>query len=129
MLTVEKSTLFLDLGSTYTKCALLRDGNVVREKRLPSPDRKKGGYRWEVDGNQILAQCLELISELRDRDTSSLLISTQMHGCILTDGNGKPVSPYYSWQDRIGTVHLSEIQDFLGKEATTPSGVPIINTS
>ncbi len=116
--------LALDMGSTWTKAAYLDDAQVIRESRLPIPSPLLvGGERYEVDATAYFDQVLALLKGLDAPDAEGLLISTQMHGCILTDEDFRPVTPYISWRDGLGRKHLAEIIRRLGKEAAQPSGV------
>ena len=35
------------------------------------------------------------------READGLLLSTQMHGYVLSDADFRPISPYVTWQDRL----------------------------
>lgn len=116
----------LDLGSTYTKAALLENGRVICEKRLASPPRLNGDPdRYEMDAQLYFEQMLSLLEEFSDSDTQGILISTQMHGWVLTDEAFHPLTPYVSWQDRIGAKHLSSIARLLAPQDVEPAGVPL----
>lgn len=118
--------LALDLGSTYTKTALMEENIVLRQLSLPTPKpcRTEAG-RYEIDAQAYFAQIQSALEELRDGAVSALLISTQMHGCVLTDEQFHPLSSYISWRDGLGAQQLPAIRELLGEDSTAPSGVPL----
>lgn len=116
----------LDLGSTYTKIALLDRNGVQKEQRLPTPPRQgNDSDRYEIDAELYLGQMLELLEAFSADGAQGILLSTQMHGWVLTDEAFHPLTPYVSWQDRIGAKHLAEINRLLTAEDVAPSGVPL----
>ena len=118
--------LALDLGSTYTKAALMEDGTLLRQHSVltPAPSCTQCG-RYEIDANEYSEQVQAILSALWEEHTDALLISTQMHGYVLTDDDFHPLSPYVSWRDGLGVQQLSSIRLMLGDESTAPSGVPL----
>lgn len=115
----------LDLGSTYSKMALLRDGQVIREKELPTPKPLTAPPLYEIDAEKYFAQVLTLLEEFYDPQAEGILFSTQMHGYVLTDKQFQPVSPYVSWQDGMGAAALGTIRSLLPPDATAAGGVPL----
>lgn len=116
----------LDLGSTYTKLYVIQDGSVIAQDqaRTVSP-LKTGENRYEIDGEAYFAQIKALLDAHDAQNAGALFISTQMHGCILTDARFEPVTPYISWQDTMGLSRLADIARLLGADAARPSGVPL----
>lgn len=117
----------LDLGSTFTKAALLTDGMVQAERQLPTPAALQQGHeRYEIDAEAYYQQVVSLIDTFTDETPiDGILFSTQMHGYVLTDAKMQPVTPYVSWQDRLGAKHLDSIRKFLTDDDVYPSGVPL----
>ena len=115
----------LDLGSTYSKIALLRDGRLIREKELPTPKPLSAAPRYEIDAEAYFAQVLSLLEEFYDPQADGVLFSTQMHGYVLTDRRFQPLSPYVSWQDGMGAAALDAIRSLLPPDATQAGGVPL----
>lgn len=115
----------LDLGSTFTKAALLTDGMVQAERQLPTPAALQQGHeRYEIDAEAYYQQVVSLINAFADKmSVDGILFSTQMHGYVLTDAKMLPVTPYVSWQDRLGAKHLDSIREFLTDADVYPSGV------
>ncbi|WP_127580285.1 sedoheptulokinase [Paenibacillus koleovorans] len=95
----------LDIGSSFIKSALL---DVDRHEismvtKLPAPGKlpnPKNAY-YEIDADSIIDTVMQLIqSYLRKKLTvEGILIATQMQGFLLTDGQGRPITPYIPWQD------------------------------
>lgn len=117
----------LDLGSTFTKAALLTDEMVQAEHQLPTPAALLQGHeRYEIDAEAYFQQVVSLIDVIAgEMPIDGILFSTQMHGYILTDAKMKPVTPYVSWQDKLGAKHLDSIRKFLTDTDVYPSGVPL----
>jgi len=66
-----------------------------------------------------------MLEQLREPAVSTLLLSTQMHGCVLTNHDFQPLSPYFSWRDGLGAARLPAIRRLLPEDAVAPSGVPL----
>lgn len=117
----------LDLGSTFTKAALLVDGAVQAERQTPTPAPiRRDNERFEIDAEAYYQQVAALIDGfMGETPPDGLLFSTQMHGYVLTDAAMKPVTPYISWQDRLGAKHLPALRNFLMDADVYPSGVPL----
>lgn len=118
--------LALDLGSSWTKTALLEDGNVLQERSVPTPIPKDTtGLRFEIDAEAYFRQVQTELEYYLPQKPGALLLSTQMHGCVLTDADFQPLTPYISWRDGMGQNRLEDICTLVGKDATAPSGVPL----
>ncbi|MDR1599098.1 MAG: hypothetical protein LBS11_04410 [Oscillospiraceae bacterium] len=131
------AALSLDLGSSFTKAAILDTETGVVEAVLslaPPPNRAIKPGRHEQDGASYVRQareCLEHVVRLRP-DVTLLVLTTQMHGYILTDADNRPISPYVSWQDRAalesdadGRTALDTLQYALPPNALDGHGVPL----
>lgn len=115
----------LDLGSTYTKLALLDGGRALWTKQVKTPaPRTADGLRYEIDADAYFDQILTLL-EPCEGEVDGLLLSTQMHGYLLTDCGFHPLTPYVSWQDGMGSRQLPALRARLGGDAATLSGVPL----
>lgn len=117
----------LDLGSSFTKAAVLADGCVLAERQLPALAPLAGGQgRFEIDAEQYFRQVRTLLDELLDAaPAEGVLLSTQMHGYVLTDEDNRPVTPFVSWQDKLGGLHLPAISRVITAQDVLPSGVPL----
>lgn len=126
--------LALDLGSTYTKCARVDSRRGVLESRVertPAPLPSRPG-RYEIDAEAYFAGARGLLEKMASPDTAGVLLSTQMHGWLLTDERFRPVTPYVSWQDRAsletgreGVSYLEEMRRRVDPACMARSGVPV----
>jgi sugar (pentulose or hexulose) kinase len=98
--------LGLDIGTSFLKGAVLDldAGEVRHVHRLAFPEFLPGLpplYR-EVDPYRILSQVEALLGRLVDYapDCSGIVFCGQMHGLVLVDEQGEPVSNYISWSDQ-----------------------------
>lgn len=90
--------LYLDIGSTNIK-SMISDGGKCEEvfrTPFPPPVLDENG-RFEVDPQSILDAVLPVVGKA---GCGEVFISTQMHGYLLADARGEPVTRYISWQDR-----------------------------
>ena len=119
--------LALDLGSSFTKAALIADGRVLAEKQMPTLEPLcRENVRYEIDAECYYHQVRGLIDEFLDAgEMQGILFSTQMHGYVLTNADMTPIRPYVSWQDQLGAKHLPEIREILTDTDVYPSGVPL----
>lgn len=86
--------LLIDIGSTSIKWYV----NENKRGQFPFPKQKNKPLPFfEVKPNKIIKPIKHLIKKIRP---NRLFISTQMHGYILLDKRGRPVSNYVSWQDK-----------------------------
>lgn len=121
------SFIAVDMGSSFTKIALLNTNGVVAEKQEPTPPPlPSGNGRFEIDADMYFQQVIALIDSFADTpDVEGLLFSTQMHGYVLTDTHFSPMTPYISWQDQRGTLHLEKIGQTFSATDVALSGVPL----
>lgn len=98
--------LGIDLGSTSIKAAVLdlehkRIGTMLR-RPFPDPIPALPRLHFEVDPAQILAETRAVLSDLLRQapDCTGLLMCSQMHGFLLTDANGTPLTNVITWQDQ-----------------------------
>ena len=98
--------LALDLGTTFIKGAVLDldtadVGQVVR-RPFPAPLVGRAARHVAVDPAVIVASSADLLRELAGYapDAAGIVVCSQMHGLVLTDGEGKALSPAVTWQDQ-----------------------------
>jgi sugar (pentulose or hexulose) kinase len=98
--------LGIDLGTSFLKGAVLdldvdRLGHV---HRVPAPDPVPGlpALHHELDPSAVLTAIRRLIAELLHEapDATGLVMCSQMHGLVLTDGRGKALSNVITWKDQ-----------------------------
>lgn len=100
----------LDIGSSFIKAAVLdtesrQITDVTKQQtpeRLPNPDRNI----YEVDVLSIVRSLTIMIDEYAGKygPIAGILLSTQMHGFVLCDATGEPLTNFISWQDTRGTT-------------------------
>jgi sugar (pentulose or hexulose) kinase len=102
----------IDLGTTFIKGAVLNlDIHALEHiERLPFPEPLPGlpARHFEVDPEQVVAVTRALLERLLQHapDCAGVLMSSQMHGVVLTDGTGAPLSNAITWRDeRALTAH------------------------
>lgn len=121
------SFIAVDMGSSFTKIALLNTNGVVVEKQESTPfPLPSGNGRFEIEADMYFQQVIALIDSFANTpDVEGILFSTQMHGYVLTDACCSPITPYVSWQDRQGALHLEKIGQTLSAADVFLSGVPM----
>ena len=124
--------LLLDVGSTTIKRMILNRGRIVdRAEAITPPNCAAIAGRYEIDGEALFKAVLGMLTEGVSRETEGLLLSTQMHGFILTDEAGRPLTPFVTWQDRAalerhgGQTTLEALAGVLPQEALFRAGVPL----
>lgn len=92
----------IDIGASFVKGALLDTKKVeIRDiKKLPTPAPSQSSNRFEVDANKYLASVKKILnSYLSYAHIDGIVLSSQMHGMVLTDSNLNPITKFIGWQD------------------------------
>jgi len=96
----------IDLGSSFVKGAVLDlDALAIRDiERLPFPQPLRGlnpAFR-EFNPAEIVAVTRSLLDRLLRTapDASGIVMCSQLHGMVLTTGDGQAVSNAINWQDQ-----------------------------
>lgn len=90
----------LDCGASFVKAALFSNGGEMISKVV-----KQSPF-----GKNQIALLTSLVSEIFDEllkkssDKVCLCISNEMHGFLLADADGTPVTDYISWQKEYGRI-------------------------
>jgi sugar (pentulose or hexulose) kinase len=98
--------LALDLGTSFLKGAVLDlDAPAVRHGvRVPFPAAVSGlpPRHVQVEPQAILAALNDLLAQLHRHapDAAGVMVTSQMHGLILLDEQGRPHSNAVTWQDQ-----------------------------
>lgn len=88
----------LDLG-TSTLCLQVLEaetGRVLMTRSLPHAFIQG---TWQQDPEDICAKVEKLLQETLAYAPKAIGISTQMHGILYLDAEGRAVSPFYTWKD------------------------------
>ncbi|MDR2437265.1 MAG: hypothetical protein LBD17_04265 [Endomicrobium sp.] len=96
-----RKSLLLDFGASRIKAALLDNGKIFNIKSYDSVQASLNtGIRYEIDVFAIKNKFLSILKEYcKDEKLSSIFISSEMHGFVLLDKAGSPISNYVSWKD------------------------------
>lgn len=113
----------IDIGTTSI-CLVLyeKEENRILES-VSAPNRfLEGSFRQDADA--IVTAVKEKLEWLLDKhnDVDVIGVSTQMHGIVYTDTEGKAVSPFYTWKEECGKelFHGTEAAEWLSKETGYP---------
>jgi sugar (pentulose or hexulose) kinase len=103
---MNKTFIGIDLGTTFLKGAVL-DLDTMRlghAERLPFPDfiPNLPLTRREVEPAAVVAAVRDLVRRLLPHapHCAGLVMCSQMHGLVLTDDHGQPLSTAITWQDQ-----------------------------
>lgn len=96
----------LDLGTSYIKGGILDLGaltirNIAR-RPFPAPPNDLPALHHEVEPQAVIAATRALLDELLAQmpACAGILISSQMHGFLLADDQGTPLTRLITWQDQ-----------------------------
>jgi len=103
---VNMSFIGIDLGTTFIKGAVLdlRARALAHIRRRPFPGRlaPTDPLLWEFDPNEIVAAARTVIQELAllAPECQGIVMCSQMHGVVLVNDRGEPMSNCVSWRDQ-----------------------------
>ena len=98
----------IDIGTTSV-CGVvidIKNGCVIESCTRNSDAFLRGCADWEKiqDVEKIISVATEILDGFIADDVASIGVTGQMHGIVYTDGDGKAVSPLYTWQDERGNL-------------------------
>ena len=95
------SFLLIDFGASRIKSAIYKDIQIVNLQNYASVTPLNTDNKHFVISAKLLKDFfLELITEsYKEEPFEGILISSEMHGFIVTDKNNTPISDYISWKD------------------------------
>lgn len=112
-----------DLGTTGNKASLHHDdGKLVASVTVPYPAHFAAGGVAEQNPNDwwnaVVAATRDLIArtETAPTDIAGLVVSGQMMGAVLLDGEGEPARPAIIWADTRSGAQQRELEAVLGAE-------------
>ena len=115
--------LGIDLGTTTIAGVVLDTDSsqvvarhsISNDSRLPSDEQPPGHSEWDID--RMVELSLRVISTVTaqiDVDAlAGLGVTGQMHGMVLLDASGQPVSPFIGWQDQRCEEQISADKTYL----------------
>lgn len=109
----------IDIGTTSICLVLYEQENSRILESMGIPNKfKEGSFRQDADA--IVAAVKEKLEWLlaNHKDVDVIGVSTQMHGIVYVDSEGKAVSPFYTWKEECGKelFHGLEAAKWLSKE-------------
>ena len=101
-------TIAIDCGASFVKAGLLIDGSISREIRLSTPEVAK-----EISTPNQIKEIEKLVRTAYtqlSKDFSEIYVSfaNEMHGFVLCDDQGNPITDYISWQKEFGNKSIAE---------------------
>lgn len=120
----------IDCGASFIKAARINSENesieCVKIQKTPEAD----------DENSRIGKTVEIVAELirklsYDNEQINVGFSTEMHGFLIADASGKPLTDYISWQDESGyevfqtTSYVDTVRNLLDKSLISQTGMPI----
>ncbi len=98
------SYLGIDIGSSSIKGGVLDDGvlQFVRSRPFPEPAPDLPVGWFEIDADEVVTRCRELIGELSALagPLDGILFCGQMGGVLLADSDLRATTRYLSWRDQ-----------------------------
>ena len=123
----------IDIG-TSSVCAVVYDEATAEVKSVTQANDAalSVGPSWSFrqDAGRILKTVEQMLDGIVTPDVASIGFSGQMHGMLYVDGQGRPVSPLYTWQDgsaaqpfRDGKSYAQYLTALTGCETATGYGL------
>lgn len=101
-------TIGIDIGTTTISAVVMdtEKKRLLASQTVPNGSFIETNHEWEriQDVNLLMKKAKELLDELLEQhpDTEAIGLTGQMHGILYTDGEGRCVSPLYTWEDGSG---------------------------
>lgn len=95
-------TLGIDIGTTSI-CVVFYDREtekIIKNRTASNAFLKNQGYAQDAD--EIVNKVKNLLKEFVQDDFEAVGISSQMHGIVYVDKDGRAVSPFYTWKEECG---------------------------
>ncbi|WP_455381648.1 sedoheptulokinase [Salinispira pacifica] len=108
----------IDLGTTSISGVLfdIDSDEVIWSGSAPSGAEISGTEPWEnlQDPGRILDRAVDMLEQMEagGARADAVCVTGQMHGVLYLDGNGKPLSPLYTWLDQRGAQQAGEAETF-----------------
>ena len=104
--------LGIDIGTTSICMAGYEEG----AEGLPFVTNRQNTFldgTFEQDPEAIIDKVMDMLAEAEQKGfgasrIDALGISSQMHGIVYIDGEGRAVSPLYTWKDEKGKEHMGD---------------------
>lgn len=114
--------LLVDFGASRVKCALWSTDRraLLEEAEVPAPAPTFGPHgEVEIAPEDYWTALENTAGQLvrRHKTVDALWLCTEMHGIIVADTAGTPITPYISWRDSRGTLKDIDGQSTLDRLA------------
>ncbi|MCQ2521374.1 MAG: hypothetical protein MJ105_03255 [Lachnospiraceae bacterium] len=101
------NTIAIDCGASFIKGALFVDGKIVFETKRQSPVVHERNIPIiepiQVKAlEELVVQILKVLTKHLPDNKYTVCVSNEMHGFLLVDECGEPVTDYISWQVCLG---------------------------
>lgn len=105
------STIAIDFGASFIKAALI-ENECIKKRIIRSTPDTVASHDFTIPSKiyRISDNVKEIIEELSGDDTEiNICISNEMHGFVLLDEDGKPLTDYISWQEEYGNISIEGV--------------------
>ena len=114
----------IDCGASFVKGASFREGTKRREIKRGATGISREPLNTIRQIYKLQKIVKEMVLELcNQHDENILCISNEMHGFILTNDKGEPITDYISWQVDLGDQMLNNSSEMRG--AIIRTGMPL----
>lgn len=126
-----KHMIGIDIGTTHCKAVSISvEGKLLFEEKLAYSSTGKLNEQNEQDPDSIFDSVLELLQKIIKADKHENLLgislSAAMHGLIVIDKKGKPLTPVFTWADSRSKNYAAELlQNPSAVEIYQNTGVPV----
>ena len=105
------NTITVDCGASFVKVAKFSDGCIVRIEIYNSPKEREGINESSSSKLYELVDILRriLTDMIKDETEVNFALANEMHGFVLADSNGNPLTDYISWQKELGGILIDSI--------------------
>ena len=131
-------TIAIDCGASFIKGAVfMEDGKMLKKVQYHAPALHKDSNIMEpVQITELLRAIKKLLRKLTEEESNGykLCISNEMHGFLLADADGTPVTDYISWQKEYGDIvvkghsAIEEIRENIDTEDILYTGMELRNS-
>lgn len=117
-------TIVLDCGASFMKGAVFSEkGEILTRLQKQAPVlRQDEEIERPIQITEIFLNAKEMLASLVEaggKKSYKLCISNEMHGFLLADAEGNPVTDYISWQREYGSISVdgvSAIEELMAEE-------------
>lgn len=105
------NTIAIDCGASFLKGALFIDGVMERQLHRKAPRvHGEDDILCPIQIQTLLGEVRQVVDELSNGiSQATLCISNEMHGFIIANQEGNPITDYISWQKEFGSLLIDNI--------------------